>query len=123
MKSVAVYGSLLAENPVFTEADLCDGVTKTPIEGVSIPFGRVETPEPNFDPQSAAHQTKVLIQVRAFSCNYRDKVTTLAPGDRVMANNAIQPQIGLVSSPASRPAKRRNAMQFSMQRNWSRFLP
>jgi NADPH:quinone reductase-like Zn-dependent oxidoreductase len=77
MKSVAVCGSLLAENPLFAEADLCDGVTTVSIESIPICFGRVDVPEPDFDPQAAENQSKVLIKVRAFSCNYRDKAIIL----------------------------------------------
>lgn len=134
MKSVAVCGSLLAENPLFAEADLCDGVTTVPIEGLPIYFGRVETLEPTFDPQVADNQSMVLLKIRAFSCNYRDKaiilqvnqlcppdsfccigsefvgevlavgsaVKNLAPGDRVMGNNAY-PDSGLKGIKAGVP--------------------
>ncbi|HEX5454148.1 MAG TPA: zinc-binding alcohol dehydrogenase family protein [Stellaceae bacterium] len=90
------------------------------IEGITVHCGIVETRDPAFDPNDAGQRQHVLIRVRAFSCNYRDKalilrmatsgrdnafysigsefvaevvavganVTDLAPGDRVIGDNA-----------------------------------
>ena len=36
-------------------------------------FGVIDTTEPAFDPDAPAQADQVLLKVRAFSCNYRDK--------------------------------------------------
>lgn len=43
------------------------------IEGVAVHCGIIEAREPRFDPDSPEQRDHVLIRVRAFSCNYRDK--------------------------------------------------
>ncbi len=67
MISVAICGSI----PI--ELGLVDSVTRVEIQGVPIPFGRVESLEPEFNPQDSDCRRMVLIRTRAFSCNYRDK--------------------------------------------------
>ena len=90
------------------------------IKGVSVNCGLLNTFEPDFDPKASENRLRVLVQIRAFSCNYRDlslifaairrgpdnsffaagsdfagevldvgaDVTSLKPGDRVIANNS-----------------------------------
>jgi NADPH:quinone reductase-like Zn-dependent oxidoreductase len=90
------------------------------IEGAAVHCAIIETPEPRFDPHEPNQGRHVLVRVKAFSCNYRDKalilrmamsgrdnafysigsefvaeviaagadVSDLAPGDRVIGNNA-----------------------------------
>jgi len=43
------------------------------IHGVPARVGVVERPEPAFDAADPANARKVLVRVRAFSCNYRDR--------------------------------------------------
>ncbi|MDB4949483.1 MAG: Alcohol dehydrogenase GroES domain protein [Gemmatimonadetes bacterium] len=43
------------------------------VNGVPVTCGIVETAEPHFDPDAAENARRVLVRVRAFSCNYRDK--------------------------------------------------
>jgi NADPH:quinone reductase-like Zn-dependent oxidoreductase len=47
------------------------------IEGAAVHCGIIDTPEPVFDPHDANQRQHVLIRVRAFSCNYRDKALIL----------------------------------------------
>jgi NADPH:quinone reductase-like Zn-dependent oxidoreductase len=43
------------------------------VDGVTVSCGLVGMPMPHFNPESPAHREAVLLRVRAFSCNYRDK--------------------------------------------------
>jgi NADPH:quinone reductase-like Zn-dependent oxidoreductase len=47
------------------------------IEGVPVVCGIVEAKPPAFDPRSAEQHRHVLVRVKAFSCNYRDKALIL----------------------------------------------
>lgn len=43
------------------------------LEGIPVTVGCVQTKVPPFDPNSEDFKNKVLVNVKAFSCNYRDK--------------------------------------------------
>lgn len=47
------------------------------LEGIPVRFGIVETPDLSFDANTEANADLVFIRVRAFSCNYRDRVLML----------------------------------------------
>lgn len=47
------------------------------IDGVRVLFGVVSSTAPRLDPGDPAHARSVLVRVRAFSCNYRDKALIL----------------------------------------------
>lgn len=47
------------------------------LEGVPVRFGIVETSDLSFDADAEANADLVFIRVRAFSCNYRDRVLIL----------------------------------------------
>jgi NADPH:quinone reductase-like Zn-dependent oxidoreductase len=43
------------------------------MHGLPVTFGVIDTKEPAFDRHASEYADKVLVKVRAFSCNYRDK--------------------------------------------------
>ncbi len=55
----------------------CVAQTMLEMEGVPITVGLLETDEPIYDVQASENRSGVLIKVRAFSCNYRDKALIL----------------------------------------------
>jgi len=65
------------------------GFSHVTIEGVDVTCAVVETPDPPFDPKGA-HRAHVLIRVRAFSLNYRDKSLILRAA-RTERRRAINP--------------------------------
>ncbi len=67
MISVAICGSICIQ------LGLVDSIAQIEIQGEPIRFGRVESLEPAFNPQDPECRRMVLVQTRAFSCNYRDK--------------------------------------------------
>lgn len=70
MKTIAICGSnvqTLIQPPSYVQA--------LTVEGVTVHCGLIYSDPPKFDPQAEAHS--VLIRVRAFSCNYRDKALLL----------------------------------------------
>lgn len=56
------------------------------VDGVRVGCGLVDMPRPPFDPDAPSHAAKVLVEVSAVSCNYRDKAFFFAmqrvPEDR-----------------------------------------
>ncbi|HEU4510376.1 MAG TPA: zinc-binding alcohol dehydrogenase family protein [Pyrinomonadaceae bacterium] len=67
MKNFAVCGErvkeLLPDN---------DSIEMVEIKGHPVTCGIIPSDAPRFDARSPEHETSVLLQVRAFSCNYRD---------------------------------------------------
>jgi NADPH:quinone reductase-like Zn-dependent oxidoreductase len=57
------------------------------IEGVPVHCGLVQTPDIHFNRHAPDNEHKVLVQVRAFSCNYRDKSLILQMATRGQANS------------------------------------
>jgi hypothetical protein len=47
------------------------------LEGVQVRYGIIETPDLSFDPDADKNADMVLLRVRAFSCNYRDRALIL----------------------------------------------
>lgn len=68
MRNIAICGSSLEW---LTTPD--NFVETIEIEAVSVHCGLIHTPEPDFMPDAPMHREQVLVQKRAFSCNYRDK--------------------------------------------------
>jgi NADPH:quinone reductase-like Zn-dependent oxidoreductase len=68
MRNVAVCGNFIRHvyplNDTFVTID---------IHGVPVTFGLIETPDVTLDPHDPQQASEVLVQVKAFSCNYRDK--------------------------------------------------
>jgi NADPH:quinone reductase-like Zn-dependent oxidoreductase len=69
MRNVVIFGTghgsaALTASPGFDTVE---------VDAVRVRCGVVETPSPGFDPTSAAHARSVLVNVKAFSCNYRDR--------------------------------------------------
>jgi len=67
MISVAICGRPL------TDLGYCDAAVTVTIEGIPVTVGLIGTTDPAFDPAAPDDRHCVLIRVRAFSCNYRDK--------------------------------------------------
>jgi NADPH:quinone reductase-like Zn-dependent oxidoreductase len=114
MRNVAICGSDVAAMLPYNKT-----LTTIEIDGVPVLCGLIPTGEPDFDRKVPENRSRVLVRVRAFSCNYRDKglifrtvtkgsgrafyvigseftgevldigsgVTSLAIGDRVIADN------------------------------------
>lgn len=71
MKSVALCGSSLVW-------PLCEHQTTVNLWGRPLRVGLVSSQAPELDQTDPKHRNKVLVQVQAFSCNYRDKALVLA---------------------------------------------
>jgi NADPH:quinone reductase-like Zn-dependent oxidoreductase len=48
------------------------------LEGIPLTISRITTTKPSFDPSDTRYRSKVLVKVRAFSCNYRDRALILS---------------------------------------------
>lgn len=73
MRNVAIFGSrigdLASRNP---------SVGTIGMDGIVVTVGIVPTPSPNFDKNLPENRNNVLVKVKAFSCNYRDKTLIFA---------------------------------------------
>ncbi len=47
------------------------------LDGMPVRYGMIETRDPVFDPDAVDNADMVLVRVRAFSCNYRDRALML----------------------------------------------
>src|SRR5947209_9349313 len=43
------------------------------VDGLPMTCGLIHTREPDFDPRAEENSLRVLVKIKAFSCNYRDK--------------------------------------------------
>ena len=72
MRNVAILGNktreMLANNP---------SVCTITLHGVPVNCGIVSTRPPAFDNKSESDRTKALVNIKAFSCNYRDQALIL----------------------------------------------
>lgn len=59
--------------PASVAAVRAEQVCQLDLHGVAAHVGVIDMPAPDFDPGSAAHAHSVLLQVEAFSFNYREK--------------------------------------------------
>jgi NADPH:quinone reductase-like Zn-dependent oxidoreductase len=83
MRSVAVCGSKVEE----LVGAKCH-IETVNIDGVEIPFGLIPyTRPPEFDRTDARFRQSVLVKVRAFSCNFRDKTILLSVFRRGIENS------------------------------------
>lgn len=57
------------------------------LEGVTVRCGLIETSDPQFNRSAPENQEKVLVKIKAFSCNYRDKALILKMATRGPANS------------------------------------
>jgi NADPH:quinone reductase-like Zn-dependent oxidoreductase len=64
MRNVAVWAP---------SANSPEAINRLTIAGHSIECGEVDTLPPAFDPQAEANVRSVLVRVKGFSCNYRDR--------------------------------------------------
>ena len=80
MRALAIYG------PMATDGQLLDPSVETAaIGGVSVRCGLREVDPPPFDGAAPESARQVLVRVRAFSCNYRDKALILRAATRAPA--------------------------------------
>ncbi len=82
MRNFAICGRTIPALQPFNES-----IEAVAIGGVRVVCGVLETADRAFDPASEAHGHRVLVRVRQFSCNYRDKSFVLRaaaglPGNR-----------------------------------------
>jgi NADPH:quinone reductase-like Zn-dependent oxidoreductase len=73
MRSVAVCGKLVKDF-----AGQGSHFEQIELDGVSITCGLIHTEQPNFDSQAIANESSVLVNIKAFSCNFRDKALMFA---------------------------------------------
>lgn len=68
MRNIAICGNKI------TSSVLNNKIIETiDLEGIKVNCGLINTPEPKFDSNAPENKLMVLIKIRAFSCNYRDK--------------------------------------------------
>jgi NADPH:quinone reductase-like Zn-dependent oxidoreductase len=73
MRNVAICGSQVQRaTPTGQSA-----IQTISLEGVTVRCGLIETPDIQFDRFSPETSNQVLVKIRAFSCNYRDKALIL----------------------------------------------
>ncbi|MBD2179216.1 zinc-binding alcohol dehydrogenase family protein [Pseudanabaena sp. FACHB-1998] len=85
MKTVAICGSQV--KTIMSAESFVDSIE---IEGIQVNCGVIHTKDITFSPNDPALTNHVLFQVKAFSCNYRDKriilnTATSAPANRFNA--------------------------------------
>ena len=68
MRNIAICSS--SPSGVFPHVEVLDRIM---LEGVPVACGLVHTQDPAFDPAAPENHDHVLVKIRAFSCNYRDK--------------------------------------------------
>jgi NADPH:quinone reductase-like Zn-dependent oxidoreductase len=68
MRNLAICGAEAARRRAGNPS-----IRRLAVNGVPVTCGIVETQPPAFDPGAAENAHQVLVRVRAFSCNYRDK--------------------------------------------------
>ncbi|MEM1245306.1 MAG: zinc-binding alcohol dehydrogenase family protein [Acidobacteriota bacterium] len=68
MRSVAVCGEAIEAGLPYV-----DVLERIDFQGESLRVALVRSTDPVFEPDSAEHAEHVLVRVRAFSCNYRDR--------------------------------------------------
>ncbi|MEO1376421.1 MAG: zinc-binding alcohol dehydrogenase family protein [Cyanobacteria bacterium J06635_10] len=68
MRNIAICGSQL--KPSILNNEVIDTID---LEGIKVNCGLINTRDPNFDSNAPKNKFMVLVKIRAFSCNYRDK--------------------------------------------------
>jgi len=83
MRSVVICG------PELPSSAGRDAVRAVSIDGVRVPCGVIVTADRAFDRDAPANAEKVLVRVRRFSCNYRDKGFVLRAAARLPADRCF----------------------------------
>src|SRR5262249_14208727 len=82
MRNLAILGTktkeMLVDNPSVSTIDL---------HGVPVNCGLVSTQSPSFDGSNENDRTRVLVRVKAFSCNYRDQALILTASKKGPENS------------------------------------
>ena len=68
MKNIAICGSNVKTS--FLRNEIVQTIN---LEGIKVNCGLIHTPEPDLDSNAPENQFMVLVKIKAFSCNYRDK--------------------------------------------------
>jgi NADPH:quinone reductase-like Zn-dependent oxidoreductase len=82
MRYLAVCGS-----PLLKLNDPQNVVKSLEMEGVNVTFGLLHAEDISFDPQATENHHKVLVKIRAFSSNYRDKSLILKAATHLPGQN------------------------------------
>lgn len=82
MRNVAVCGAGVASLSPPSGSTTDPLIVTVPIEEIPVYCGLLHTPEPKFNPDAPEHCDRVLVKIRAFSCNYRDKSLILKMATR-----------------------------------------
>ena len=77
---------ILGRNRPFSDC-LPGSAGEMELDGVPVRYGLIETPDPSFDPDDPANADMVLLRVRAFSCNYRDRALILRMATTTLDRN------------------------------------
>ena len=67
MRSIAVFGQTIGGDSQLLATETVK------LDGINITFGLLSQDKPYFDSEAPEHANNVLIRVKAFSCNFRDK--------------------------------------------------
>ena len=87
MKSVVISGGHVASGSMYSAVDTIN------LEGIPITVGHSDTQEPTFEKDAPENRSAVLLKVRAFSCNYRDKTILIKLG-KVYGEAPVYTSIG-----------------------------
>ena len=68
MRNIAICGSKVKSSVLKNEV-----IETIDLEGIKVHCGLINTQDPNFDNNARENRFMVLVKIRAFSCNYRDK--------------------------------------------------
>lgn len=82
MRSVAVCGEKVKEL-----SGPGAGLQTVEVEGVPVTFGLIDSRPPAFKPRDPSFRDQVLVRVRGFSCNYRDRAIMFGALRRGAANS------------------------------------
>lgn len=81
MRSVAVFGHTIGGGSQLLTTETVQ------LDGIDVTFGLLSQDEPHFDSEAPEHANNVLIRVRAFSCNFRDKALIFLASQRCPAHS------------------------------------
>ncbi|EJC3746368.1 zinc-binding alcohol dehydrogenase family protein [Enterococcus faecium] len=87
MKALALINTKLIT------ADIAEYMRPVMIANNEVQCGLIDAPQPSFDRENEANKDYVLVKVKAFSCNYRDKAIILKSALKMKLNepNLTQP--------------------------------
>ena len=81
MRSVAVFGHTVGGGSQLLTTE------SVQLDGIDVTFGLLSQDEPYFDSEAPEYANNVLVRVRAFSCNFRDKALIFLAAQRCPAHS------------------------------------